>query len=274
MSDKKHNHYFKSVAHLEWIDIYRVIDLYAITDPCLQHAFKKISCAGGRGVKDTAKDVQEAIDSLLRYQEMQRENHGEDKLEKVTSLNVDLSAVCALAENFEAANWGLENFTNRPEPSKLGDASNVIRPAAEIPHVESEQQWTEDKELASSGIYGNNGYTQKDMAAADVCCAEKVFNNEDKQTKCDAKTLKEEAESAQEKATCEARKGGVSMSDEIAADVDGWIERTGSICPTNCERMVFTKSVGWDSGKAAKTGRFFWSQSIGQDVIAHWKFAD
>ena len=178
MSDKKHSHYFKSVAHLEWIDIYRVIDLYAITDPCLQHAFKKISCAGGRGVKDTAKDVQEAIDSLLRYQEMQRENHGEDKLEKVTSLNVDLSAVCALAKNFEAANWGLENFTNLPESPKLGDASNVIRPATEIPPIESAWQWTEDKELASSGIYGNNGYTQEDMAAADVCCAEKVFNNE------------------------------------------------------------------------------------------------
>ena len=64
------------------------------------------------------------------------------------------------------------------------------------------------------------------------------------------------------------------MSDEIAADVDGWIEHTGSSCPANCERMVFTKSVGWDSGKAAKTGRFFWSQSIGQDVIAQWKFAD
>jgi hypothetical protein len=71
---RKHNHYFKDVSHLDYIDVYRIIDLYKIQDPCLQHALKKVLVAGGRGSKDTNKDIQEVIDSCLRYQEMQKEN--------------------------------------------------------------------------------------------------------------------------------------------------------------------------------------------------------
>lgn len=72
---KKHNHYYKDVSKLEYIDVYRVLGLFSVTDPCLQHAVKKLLVAGGRGAgKDIDKDVQEAIDSLVRYQEMQKEN--------------------------------------------------------------------------------------------------------------------------------------------------------------------------------------------------------
>lgn len=71
----KHSHYFKEVGHLKRLDIYRVIDLFQVTDPCIQHALKKLLTPGLRGAgKDAEKDVQEAIDSLLRWQEMQREN--------------------------------------------------------------------------------------------------------------------------------------------------------------------------------------------------------
>lgn len=70
----KHNHYHKSVKHLEAIDVYRVLQLFGVTDPCLQHAVKKLLCAGQRGVKPVAKDVQEAIDSLTRWQEMLAED--------------------------------------------------------------------------------------------------------------------------------------------------------------------------------------------------------
>lgn len=31
------------------IDIYRVLVMFGVTDPCLQHAAKKILCAGQRG---------------------------------------------------------------------------------------------------------------------------------------------------------------------------------------------------------------------------------
>ena len=67
-------HYQKSVEHLNWIDVYRVLVLFGVTNPCLQHAIKKLLCAGQRGVKDQKQDVQEAIVSLLRYLEMQTED--------------------------------------------------------------------------------------------------------------------------------------------------------------------------------------------------------
>lgn len=70
----KRSHYHKNVKHLETIDVYRVLQLFGVTDPCLQHAVKKLLCAGQRGVKPVAKDVQEAIDSLTRWQEMLAED--------------------------------------------------------------------------------------------------------------------------------------------------------------------------------------------------------
>lgn len=70
----KHGHYFKPVDHLSHVDIYRVLRLFEVTDPCLQHAIKKLLLAGGRGVKDQAMDVSEAIDTLQRWKEMEQED--------------------------------------------------------------------------------------------------------------------------------------------------------------------------------------------------------
>ena len=70
----KHSHYFKNVQHLDGIDVYRVLELFNVTDPCLQHAIKKLLCAGGRGAKDMEQDVQEAMDTLERWQDMCRED--------------------------------------------------------------------------------------------------------------------------------------------------------------------------------------------------------
>jgi hypothetical protein len=72
---KQHNHYFKDVSKLDTIDVYRVLSMFNVTDPCLQHAIKKLLVAGGRGAgKDINRDIKEAIDSLVRWQEMQAEN--------------------------------------------------------------------------------------------------------------------------------------------------------------------------------------------------------
>ena len=76
MSEEKYPHYFRSVAHLEKIDVYRVIDLFGVTDPCLQHALKKVMAAGQRGAKNARKDISEAIDSLSRKLEMIGEDEG------------------------------------------------------------------------------------------------------------------------------------------------------------------------------------------------------
>ena len=75
----KHSHYFKDVSQLDTIDVYRVLGLFGVTDPCLQHALKKVLVAGGRGGKDISQDVQEAIDSLQRWQEMRDEESGARK---------------------------------------------------------------------------------------------------------------------------------------------------------------------------------------------------
>ena len=75
---EKHSHYYKNVAHLKDIDAYRVLERFGVTDPSIQHAVKKLLVAGGRGAgKDQDQDVQEAIDSLQRFQEMRIEDDRE-----------------------------------------------------------------------------------------------------------------------------------------------------------------------------------------------------
>lgn len=71
-SEPKYPHYFKDVSGVDAIDLYHVAKLYEINDPALFHAFKKIACAGKRGAKDQAQDVQEAIDTLKRWQELNK----------------------------------------------------------------------------------------------------------------------------------------------------------------------------------------------------------
>ena len=69
-----HEHYFKDVTHLKTIDVYRVLDLFGVSNPCIQHAVKKLLCSGTRGVKDERKDIEEAVSSLVRYLEMKTED--------------------------------------------------------------------------------------------------------------------------------------------------------------------------------------------------------
>lgn len=70
----KHSHYFKDVSALKVLDVYRVLQLFNVTDPCLGHAIKKLLVAGGRGGKDIEQDVGEAIDTLERWKDMNTEN--------------------------------------------------------------------------------------------------------------------------------------------------------------------------------------------------------
>jgi hypothetical protein len=69
----KHAHYFKDVSGLSHIDVYRILELYGVTHPCIQHAIKKLLVSGGRGAKDATQDVREAMDTLERYFAMESE---------------------------------------------------------------------------------------------------------------------------------------------------------------------------------------------------------
>jgi len=55
------------------LDPYRILRLYEITDPAIQHAIKKLLRCG-RAHKPMIQDIQEVIDTLHRWQEMEKED--------------------------------------------------------------------------------------------------------------------------------------------------------------------------------------------------------
>ena len=67
---RKHRHYFKDVSNIAEIDVYAVLNLFEVTDPCLQHIVKKALCAGKRGHKDMMEDLQNIIDTAIRAVEL------------------------------------------------------------------------------------------------------------------------------------------------------------------------------------------------------------
>ena len=70
------NPYIVDISKYNKLDIYRILKLYEVSDPCLQHAIKKLLCAGKRGAKNFLQDVSEAMQSLQRFLEMQGEDNG------------------------------------------------------------------------------------------------------------------------------------------------------------------------------------------------------
>lgn len=67
---KQYSAYKIDVSDLQEVDIYELHNRYKIDDPsgCIQHASKKLLLAGKRtGGKPKHKDIQEAIDTLKRW---------------------------------------------------------------------------------------------------------------------------------------------------------------------------------------------------------------
>ena len=74
---ERYPQYYKSVRHLEHVDVYQVHQLFEIEDPsgCIQHASKKLLLSGARtGGKPKCKDIEEARDTLTRWLEIQDED--------------------------------------------------------------------------------------------------------------------------------------------------------------------------------------------------------
>jgi hypothetical protein len=75
MVERKHAHYYKDVSHITEADVYRVFRMFRVTDQAIGHAIKKLLVAGGRGAgKDIHRDVREAIETLERWEELERED--------------------------------------------------------------------------------------------------------------------------------------------------------------------------------------------------------
>jgi hypothetical protein len=71
MADK-HDHYFKDCPYNK-IDVYRILEIYNVTDPVQQHIVKKALCLGERGHKNLTTDLNNIIDSCRRKLEMLEE---------------------------------------------------------------------------------------------------------------------------------------------------------------------------------------------------------
>ena len=71
---EKYPHYHKKLpVGVKTIDVYRVLQLFEVTDPCLQHAIKKLLACGNRGAKDNLTDIKEVMVSCQRWIEMREE---------------------------------------------------------------------------------------------------------------------------------------------------------------------------------------------------------
>jgi hypothetical protein len=132
---KKHPHYHKDVRHLGSIDVYRVLSLFNVTDPCLQHAIKKLLVAGGRGAgKDITQDVKEAIDSCNRLLEMRTEDQW-------TALSTTVNEPIP-GRTFEILQVGEETFELgervgwQHDPNTSGVLTTVIGNYAIINHMD------------------------------------------------------------------------------------------------------------------------------------------
>ena len=55
------------------VDVYDVLKAFGVTCPAMQHAAKKVLCAGLRGHKDKLKDIREAIEALERAEQLNAE---------------------------------------------------------------------------------------------------------------------------------------------------------------------------------------------------------
>ena len=74
MQTNEYKHYQYSYKGIK-LDPYRILSVYGVTCPAMQHAIKKLLRAGN-SVKDLEQDIKEVIDTLKRKLEMIEEDKG------------------------------------------------------------------------------------------------------------------------------------------------------------------------------------------------------
>lgn len=67
--------YHKEVKSGVFVDVYDILNAFEISNPATAHAIKKLLAPGKRGYKDIMQDLEEAIVSINRAIEIERENN-------------------------------------------------------------------------------------------------------------------------------------------------------------------------------------------------------
>lgn len=121
---EQYSHYHKPCPY-EYIDVYRVLELWKVSDPCLQHAIKKLLVAGDRGVKDIEKDVKEAIVTLNRWQQMQAEQKAAEDQKPLDVSTVTGTTLLGGGTITSYSNTGLANGRVTTVPSSYFHAKDT-----------------------------------------------------------------------------------------------------------------------------------------------------
>lgn len=70
----KYPHYFKVIPEgMTHLDVYGVLRLFDVKSQEIGHAIKKLLVPGVRGSKSSTQDIQEAIDTLERWKQLEKE---------------------------------------------------------------------------------------------------------------------------------------------------------------------------------------------------------
>lgn len=72
VSHVTHNRYIRQCKGID-IDVYDVLNSFAVRNPAVQHAVKKLLCSGIRGHKDELTDLKEAGQAINRAIEIAEE---------------------------------------------------------------------------------------------------------------------------------------------------------------------------------------------------------
>jgi hypothetical protein len=78
------------------VDVYAIIETFDVRCPAVQHALKKLLCAGIRGKGDTLADLEEAKDAILRAIELELERKSYADWQK----NFQADIATAIAQKF------------------------------------------------------------------------------------------------------------------------------------------------------------------------------
>ena len=65
--------YHREIKKGVLVDVYDVLSAFEVVNPAMQHALKKMLAPGKRGAKDAIQDMQEAIQSIERAIELEKE---------------------------------------------------------------------------------------------------------------------------------------------------------------------------------------------------------